>query len=129
MKFAKTSIIYFLILASATFGFPGLSNAALVSTSTLVQDSTTSANRDKVRTFLAREDVRKSLSLQGVRADDAQARVNAMTDDEVATLAQRVDSAPAGGDVLGLAFTVFIILLVTDILGLTKVFPFTRAVR
>ena len=36
---------------------------------------------------------------------------------------------PAGGDILGLVFTVFIILLVTDILGLTKVFPFTRSVR
>ena len=26
-------------------------------------------------------------------------------------------------------FTVFIVLLVTDILGFTKVFPFTRSVR
>jgi len=31
--------------------------------------------------------------------------------------------------VLGLIFTVFIVLLVTDIMGLTKVFPFTRSVR
>jgi hypothetical protein len=47
----------------------------------------------------------------------------------VEQLAGRVDQAPAGGDVLGLLFTVFIVLLVTDILGLTKVFPFTRPVR
>ena len=59
----------------------------------------------------------------------AQSRVNALSDAEVADLAGRVDQAPAGGDVLGLMFTVFIVLLVTDILGLTKVFPFTRSVR
>jgi hypothetical protein len=31
--------------------------------------------------------------------------------------------------VLGILFAVFVILLITDILGLTKVFPFTRPVR
>ena len=45
------------------------------------------------------------------------------------SLAGRMDQAPAGGEFLGLLFTVFIVLLVTDILGLTKVFPFTRSVR
>jgi hypothetical protein len=42
---------------------------------------------------------------------------------------QQIDAAPAGGDVVGVLFTIFIILLVTDILGLTKVFPFTRSMR
>ena len=55
--------------------------------------------------------------------------VNAMSDAEVAQLAGRIDQAPAGGEILGLLFTVFVILLVTDILGLTKVFTFTRSVR
>jgi hypothetical protein len=52
-----------------------------------------------------------------------------MSDSEVAQLAGRIDQAPAGGEVLGLLFTVFIVLLITDIMGLTKVFPFTRSVR
>ena len=52
-----------------------------------------------------------------------------MSDSEVAQLAGRIDQAPAGGDVLGILFTVFIVLLVTDIMGFTKVFPFTRSVR
>jgi hypothetical protein len=52
-----------------------------------------------------------------------------MTDDEVRSIAGRIDSLPAGGDVLGILFTVFIVLLVTDILGFTKVFPFTRSIR
>ena len=64
-----------------------------------------------------------------MQGEAAVERVNAMSDAEVAQLAGRIDQAPAGGDVLGMLFTIFIILLVTDILGLTKVFPFTRSVR
>jgi hypothetical protein len=66
---------------------------------------------------------------QGVSSQAALERVAAMSDSEVAQLAGRIDQAPAGGDVLGILFTVFIVLLVTDIMGLTKVFPFTRSVR
>ena len=43
-------------------------------------------------------------------------------------LADQIDSAPAGG-IIGAILLVFFVLLVTDILGLTKVFPFTRSVR
>ena len=69
------------------------------------------------------------MQAQGVSPQAAAARVKAMSDAEVAQLAGRIDQAPAGGDVLGMLFTIFIILLVTDIMGLTKVFPFTRSVR
>jgi hypothetical protein len=89
----------------------------------------TSDARARVSGFLARDDVRQALVGQGVSAEAAQARVDAMSEAEVAALAGRIDSAPAGGDVLGLIFTVFVILLVTDILGFTKVFPFTRSIR
>jgi len=44
-------------------------------------------------------------------------------------LADKLDSLPAGGDVIGALVLVFVILLVTDILGYTKVFPFTRSVK
>jgi len=64
-----------------------------------------------------------------VSASDAIARVQALSDAEVAQLADRVDQAPAGAGVVGVLFTVFLVLLVTDIMGLTKVFPFTRSIR
>jgi hypothetical protein len=79
--------------------------------------------------FLSRDEVRKSIEAQGVDPQDAIKRVQAMSDEEVQQLAGRIDQLPAGGDIIGVLFTVFIVLLVTDILGLTKVFPFTRSVR
>ena len=56
-------------------------------------------------------------------------RVKALDDQQVRDLAARIDQLPAGGDVLGIIVTIFIVLLITDILGFTKVFPFTRAIR
>ncbi len=118
-----------LILSCATMGLPLTAQAGIVSTDEALTATAQSANRDRVSTFLLRDDVRKALQEQGVNGDAALERVQAMSDAEVAQLAGRIDQAPAGGDVIGVLFTVFIILLVTDILGLTKVFPFTRTLR
>lgn len=110
-------------------GMPLTAQASIVSTEQAMVTPAGDASRERVATFLARDDVRAELQTQGVSADDAIARVQAMSDAEVAQLAQRVDQAPAGAGVVGVLFSVFLILLVTDILGLTKVFPFTRAIR
>lgn len=120
-----------LIVALTVASLPMNAQAALVTTDEAVTAEAAAANRDKVNAFLARDDVRRALLGQGVAQDAVQARVQAMTDEEVAQLAGQVDRAPAGGDMdpLGLLFTVFIILLITDIMGLTHVFPFTRSVK
>lgn len=120
-----------LIVSTASMGLPLTAHAGIVSTDAVLSEAsgTASAERSRVTAFLQRDDVRQALQAQGVASEAAVERVNAMSDTEVAQLAGRIDQAPAGGDVLGMLFTVFIILLVTDILGLTKVFPFTRSVR
>jgi hypothetical protein len=68
-----------------------------------------------------------------VDPSDVQARVAALSDDQARDLAARIDQLPAGGDgvgdVLGVFVLIFVILLITDILGLTKVFPFTRPIH
>lgn len=131
MNLFKRLLASLLIASTTLMGLPLTAHASLVSTEDVALDVPGSAasNRDKVNHFLNREDVRAALQGQGVSSTDAVDRVQAMTDAEVAQLASRVDQAPAGGEVLGLIFTVFIVLLVTDIMGLTKVFPFTRSVR
>ncbi len=118
-----------LIASTTLMGLPLSANAGIVSTSDSLSTSASQSNRDQVNAFLTRSDVRQAIEQQGVDADAALQRVAAMSDAEVAQIAGRIDQAPAGGDILGLVFTVFIVLLVTDILGLTKVFPFTRSVR
>lgn len=88
-----------------------------------------SAERQHVNQLLARADVQARLSQYGVNAGDVQARIAAMSDDEVAQLAAKMDAMPAGGDILGVIVLVFLVLLLTDILGFTKVFPFTKPIK
>ncbi len=79
---------------------------------------------------LSRGDVVAGLQARGVDPQQARDRVALLSDAEAQSLAQRIDSAPAGaGDLIGVLVFLFVLLLVTDILGLTKVFPFTRSVR
>ena len=92
-----------------------------------------SSGREFLRSLFERADVRAALERQGVSADDAKARVNAMSDHEVEQLAARFDAFPAAGSgfesALWVGLLVFVILLVTDILGFTKVFSFTRPAK
>jgi hypothetical protein len=121
----KRWISSFLIVSMLGLGVPMPAFAGIVST----DQAASGAERERVRGFLDRVEVRDRLQSMGVDADAARARVDALTDDEAKDLASRIDQLPAGGDVLGVVFVIFIILLVTDILGLTKVFPFTRSMR
>jgi hypothetical protein len=87
-------------------------------------------DRGALLAMLEREDVRQQLEALGVDPRDARARVDALTDEQARDLAARIDEMPAGGaSVIGVLFTIFIVLLVTDILGFTRIFPFTRPIR
>ncbi len=125
MKSLKRWISSFVIVCVAGLGVPLPASAAIVTTDQVAS----SAQRERVRGFLERQEVRSKLESLGVDSQAAKARVDALTDQEANDLAARIDQLPAGGDVLGILFTIFIVLLITDILGFTKVFPFTRSVR
>ena len=92
-----------------------------------------SSGREFLGSLFSRADVRAALERQGASADEAKARVDALSDEEVERLAARFDSLPAGGGVfetvLVVGFLAFLTLLITDILGFTKVFSFTRPAK
>ena len=100
--------------------------AALIGTE---QAAAAQPGRALLEQTLARADVIAGLQARGVSVEAAQARVAALTDAEAAQVAAQIDQAPAGGDALGVILTIFVVLLITDILGFTKVFPFTRTIR
>jgi hypothetical protein len=123
-------------LVTASFVFAGAvtsAQATLVSTEQVAASQgvhTATAQREHVNETLARADVAAGLAERGIGIEQARARVAALTDDEVAVVSQTIDTAPAGaGDVLGVLLTIFVVLLITDIIGFTKVFPFTRSIR
>lgn len=123
-------------LLTASLVFSGMAQAAptaLISTeqaAAALQPAPHSQAHARLQAALDRADLAAMLQARGVSTEELRARVDALSDAEAARMVAQIDQDPAGAsDVLGVLFTVFIILLVTDILGLTKVFPFTRSVR
>ena len=115
-----------LIVCTLGAGMPLPASAGIVATDQIAA----SAGRDRVTSFLDLAEVQAQMQALGVNPQAALARVDALSDDEVASLAGRLDQLPAGGtDIVGALLLVFIILLITDILGFTKIFPFTRPVQ
>ncbi len=88
------------------------------------------AQRARLNALLSRADLSAALTERGVSAEQARARVAALTDAEVMQLLDRVDADPAGAsELLGTVVLVFAILVFTDILGYTHVFPFIKPAR
>jgi len=99
--------------------------AGIVSTDSVIAG----AERERLAGLLERVEVQARLQSLGVDPASAKARVAALSDEEAAQLAAQMDELPAGGDVLWAAVLVFLVLLFTDIMGYTKIFPFTRSAR
>jgi hypothetical protein len=121
-----------LIATILSFALPLQSTyAVMVTTDQAAQSVQSRSERERISTFLDRKDVRNEMQAQGIDANATKARVAALTDEEVHKIAGNMDKLPAGGDggVLEILLTVFVVLLITDILGFTKVFPFTRSIQ
>ena len=105
--------------------------AQMIGTSTVIATQKQEASRDRITAFLGRHDVQQVMVQRGVDAAEAQKRVASLSDSELVKISQAMDQLPAGGDggvgtVIGAAVLIFLVLLITDIAGLTHVFPFVR---
>jgi len=108
----------------------GLAQAKMVPTDQVIEQSTSSDDRTQVQDFLAREDVQQQLTLLGVDPEEAASRVAGLSDAEIQQIAGQLDELPAGegalGVVVGAILIIFLVLLITDLLGLTDVYPFVN---
>ncbi|MCX6073985.1 MAG: PA2779 family protein [Campylobacterales bacterium] len=112
--------------------FAQVSWAQMASTEAVFEQPVSVSSHEKVNQFVAREDVAKTFETMGVDPKMVEQRIALMSDEEVLKISSQIDTLPAGGDfggIVGAIVFVFIVLLITDILGLTKVFGFTRTLR
>lgn len=129
-RFMK-SISFFLIFSFLLLDFTvQKAKAEMIDTATIVTMAKQENDRARVMAFLDRQDVQLAMEQQGVVADEARQRVAALSDSEIMQIARAMDQLPAGGDgigvVIGAAVLIFVILLITDIAGLTHVFSFVN---
>ncbi len=80
------------ILTGAMALLNGTAGAEIVSTEQVLAQ----AERDRVRSFMQREDVEDQLKVLGLPSELARQRTNALTDEEVRVIAGKLDTLPAG---------------------------------
>jgi hypothetical protein len=104
--------------------------ARMINTDEIFKQSQYDLSRKSINTFLDRSEVQNYLVAWGVSPEEAKARIDSLTDEEIENIASRINRLPAGGDglgtIVGAALLIFIILLITDILGYTDVFSFVK---
>lgn len=104
--------------------------AAMIETETVMTLTKAQHVRKNLNELLNREDVKSIMIAQGISPIEAKARVDSLSDAEIMQIADKMDQLPSGGSdfgvVVGAVLVIFIVLLITDILGYTHVFPFVR---
>ena len=105
--------------------------AAMVPTEATIYQIKAQNARDHLKTLISKNDIKRSLISQGIDPDEAKARVDSLSDSEVIEVADKIEQLPAGGGAFGAVIAasviVFLVLLITDILGYTDVFPFVKS--
>lgn len=128
----KKSIAILVIIALSTFSIISApAHAAMINTAEILKQNQYDHARKRINMFLNRSEVQKHMVAWGVNPEEAKARVDSLTDQEIEKIATQIDQLPAGGDglgtIVGAALLIFIVLLITDILGFTDVFPFVKS--
>jgi len=104
--------------------------AAMIGTETVIEMARGQKARDCLNRIMTREDVQTVFASYGINPLEAKARLDTLSDAEIMGLFDQIEQLPAGGSDLGVAFiavgVIFIVLFITDLLGYTDVFSFTR---
>ncbi|MDH3595150.1 MAG: PA2779 family protein [Rhodospirillales bacterium] len=128
---ARTIALAMAVVMLATSLPINFARAAIVTTEEVVAAQAADEDRARVIQFMAREDVRRQIEALGIDPDEAARRTESLSDEEIQQIAGRLDELPAGQDVvvvlLAAGLALFLLLIITDLLGYTDVFPFIKA--
>ena len=131
LRKTKKAIIFFLIFSFLLFDFSiQTAKAQIIDSEAAFAIAKHEESRARISAFLNRQDVQRAMVQHGVNPEEAQKRVSTLSDQEVVKVAREIEKLPAGGDgigaIVGAAVFIFVVLLITDLLGLTHVFSFVN---
>lgn len=119
----RTSGIYSVIFTFLFVGIQAPAMADMVGTAELTMQAELQMQRDDVRNFIARDDVRAAMLDYGVNVADVDARIDNLSSSELLQIQNQFADLPAGGDILGIVVGIILIFILLDVLGATDVFP------
>ncbi len=134
LRHSMKTIALFMALVMAATSLPiNFAQAAMVGTDQAIEQAAAADNRARVMDFMAREDVRQQMIQLGIDPDEAASRATSLSDAEIQQIAGNLDQLPAGqsaiGAIVGAILIVLLVLLITDLVGVTDVFPFVKSQR
>ena len=107
--------------------------AAMINTETIMDSARGREAREYLHQLMARKDIQAAIVAHGINADEAWARINSLSDDEVIRIADQIDQLPAGGGLAEFLLIIilvgFIVLVILDLTGVTDVFTFIKSQR
>jgi hypothetical protein len=104
--------------------------AALLGTDSLITSTQSQHSIADLQQLLAREEARQQLLALGVNPEQVRERVASLSDSELARINRGIDTLNAGGSsVLGVLLIIFIVFVITDVIGATDIFPFIHPVK
>jgi hypothetical protein len=103
--------------------------AAMIGNDQIVNQGLSHQTRDGLQQLFEQETAQQQLQAWGVNPDQIKSRIDSLTDAELARINQQVNDLQAGGDVLGILLVIFLVFVITDIIGATDVFPFINPAR
>ena len=112
-------------LSLINLGTPVIANAGIIGTQTVIEAGQRDADLATIHAGLGRAEVRQQFAALGVDANLVETRLATLTDAEIATLADRMEQMPAGGDLLAVIGVVFVILLILELVGVIDIFKKT----
>jgi len=129
--FAKY-VSFFMILTMVFMTMPIQTvSAAMIGTETVFTITHAQNERTNLIKFLERKEVQAAMIAQSINPLEAKARVDSLSDAEIMRIADKMEQLPAGGSdfgvVLGTALIIFLVLLFTDVMGYTDIFPFVKS--
>ncbi len=126
-SFKRTlALILSISLISLTFG---QAQAGIITNNQVIHQAQQAIDKDALLQSINQAGVQKQLANMGVATADIESRINQMTQEEIAQINQQINELPAGGDVLGIIVLIFIIFVITDVIGATDIFPFIHPVN
>jgi len=129
MQFIQRPLAW--LLSAALVLLPMMSaQAAMVGTDQIINQADSRFTQEELQQFIDQEATQKQLAAWGVSPDWIKTRVTNLTETELARINQQTGQLKAGGDsILGILLIIFIVFVITDVIGATNIFPFIHPVK
>jgi len=122
LSYLRQSLLQVVSLAIVCAGFAQVSHAGVIETSVLADQEDRATHIARVEVLLASAEVARQFEKLGVDQALVAQRIQTLSNTELLLLEEQMDQQVAGGDALAVIGTVFLVLLILELVGVTDIF-------